>query len=242
MSIVKALTSPNAVPEAGVAVGTLLEYSVTVSNVGDTTLTGLAVTDSRAGVSVDCGGVTSLAPGVEVVCDAAYRVTQGDVDAGGPILNRATVDAAQVEPVTSNQVSVPVVAARPGLSVVKTPDPVNVVAAPGTVTYTVLVTNSGNVTLSNVRVTEPLVGLSALSCTPAQGSALAPNATMTCTASLPVDQARFDAGTPIVNTATATGQPAQGGPVDRLRRRRGDVRPGAGGVDRQGVDVAGCGA
>ena len=158
MSIVKALTSPDAVPEAGVAVGTLLEYSVTVSNVGDTTLTGLAVTDSRAGVSVDCGGVTSLAPGVEVVCDAAYRVTQGDVDAGGPILNRATVDAAQVEPVTSNQVSVPVVAARPGLSVVKTPDPVNVVAAPGTVAYTVLVTNSGNVTLSNVRVTDPLAG------------------------------------------------------------------------------------
>ena len=86
-------------------------------------MTGLAVTDSRAGVSVNCGGVTSLAPGVEVVCDAAYRVTQDDVDAGGPILNRATVDAAQVEPVTSNQVSVPVVAARPALSVVKVADP-----------------------------------------------------------------------------------------------------------------------
>ena len=29
-------------------------------------MTGLAVTDSRSGVSVDCGAVTSLAPGAEV--------------------------------------------------------------------------------------------------------------------------------------------------------------------------------
>ena len=58
-------------------------------------------------------------------------VTQGDVDAGVPILNTATVDAAQVDPVTSNQVSVPVVAARPGLEVEKTPDPGNVLEPRG---------------------------------------------------------------------------------------------------------------
>ena len=39
-----------------------------------------------------------MAPGAEVDCDAVYLVTQGDVDAGVPILNTATVDAAQVDP------------------------------------------------------------------------------------------------------------------------------------------------
>ena len=70
--------------------------------------------------------------------------------------------------------------------------------------YSFLVTNTGNVTLHNVTVTDPLAGLSSISC-PLTTLSVAPAAgsSMTCTASLAVDQATFDANTSILNTATA---------------------------------------
>ena len=55
-----------------------------------------------------------------------------------------------------------------------------------------MATNDGNVTLSSVTVTDP--NASGLDCTPANGSSLAPGATMTCTASHTVTQADLDAG------------------------------------------------
>ena len=45
--------------------------------------------------------------------------------------------------------------------------------------FNYLVTNSGNVTLHNIGVTDPLAGLSAISC---PGTSLAPAATESCTA------------------------------------------------------------
>ena len=83
-------------------------------------------------------------------------------------------------------------------------------ASPGdTLTYTFAVENTGNVTLTNVTVTDPLTGLSAIICEPAQGSTLAPLGTMSCTATYTVTQGDLDAGQ-IDNTGTATGE-APGG-------------------------------
>ena len=67
-----------------------------------------------------------------------------------------------------------------------------------------MVTNTGNVTLTAVGVTDPLPGLSAVTCPVAT---LAPAASTTCTATYTVTQADLDAGS-IVNTATAIGHPA----------------------------------
>ena len=58
--------------------------------------------------------------------------------------------------------------------------------------YTIVATNDGNVTLAAVTVSDPKV--SGLVCTPANGSALAPGASMTCTATHTVTQADIDAG------------------------------------------------
>ena len=58
--------------------------------------------------------------------------------------------------------------------------------------YTIVATNVGNMTLAAVTVTDP--GVSGLSCTPANGSALAPGASMSCTATHTVTQADLDAG------------------------------------------------
>ncbi len=75
--------------------------------------------------------------------------------------------------------------------------------SPGDVlTYRFVATNSGTVPLGNVRITDPLVGLSALTCSPTQPAALAVGATLTCTATYTVTVADGQAGQ-IVNTATA---------------------------------------
>ena len=83
--------------------------------------------------------------------------------------------------------------------------------SPGdTLTYSFLVTNTGNVTLSDVTVTDPHTGLSAISC---PATVLAPAASMTCTATYVVTTGDFNAGI-IVNTATVVGTAPDGRKVD----------------------------
>ncbi len=100
---------------------------------------------------------------------------------------------------------------RPSFSVVKTStshpdadgdgvadDPV---LSPETVDYSVTVINDGNVTMSDVSVLDPLA--SGLVCSRSAPGVLAPGAQMVCTGSFVVDQAFIDAGSELVNTATA---------------------------------------
>ncbi len=77
-----------------------------------------------------------------------------------------------------------------------------------TLTYRMSLGNAGNVTLTNVSVSDPLPLLSALSCDTALPAALAPGATLDCTATYVVQPADVS----IVNTATASSD--QAGPVD----------------------------
>ena len=80
-------------------------------------------------------------------------------------------------------------------------------SAPGTpITYSYMVTNTGNVTLTSVTVTDPMPGLSAVTC---PDPTLAPAASETCTATYTTTQADVDAGG-ITNTGTATGTPPSG--------------------------------
>ena len=63
-----------------------------------------------------------------------------------------------------------------------------------TVTYSYVVTNTGNVTLTNVTITDPLSGLSALVCDPTGTVNLAPGDELKCTATYTTDQGDIDAG------------------------------------------------
>jgi uncharacterized repeat protein (TIGR01451 family) len=71
--------------------------------------------------------------------------------------------------------------------------------------YTIVATNDGNTTLAAVTVSDPKV--SGLSCTPANGSPLAPGASMTCTATHTITAADITAGH-YANTACVNGSPA----------------------------------
>jgi uncharacterized repeat protein (TIGR01451 family) len=71
-----------------------------------------------------------------------------------------------------------------------------------TLTYRFVATNTDGQTLTGVTIVDPLPGLSALSCTPAQPATLAPGQSLVCTATYIVTEADVAAGL-INNTATA---------------------------------------
>ena len=87
------------------------------------------------------------------------------------------------------------------------------------ISYTYLVKNTGNVTLTTVSVTDPMSGLSTIMCA---SPTLAPNAQETCTATYTTTQTDVDRGS-ITNTGTATGTPPTGPAVTATSTV--DVRP-----------------
>jgi uncharacterized repeat protein (TIGR01451 family) len=185
------------------AVGDVVVYSYRLTNTGTATLTGpFTVTDDS--VTVTCPDTpVSLAPGESVTCTATHTITQADLDAGA-ITNIAVGHGFfDDDPVDSNPDTATVVAVwLPALALAKTgPTSVSTV---GPITYLFTATNTGNVTLTDVVVADPLAGLAPLVCVPAQPATLPPGGVMSCTAVYTVTQADLDAGS-IPNAATATG-------------------------------------
>ena len=145
--------------------GTPVTYSYLVTNTGNVTLTALAVTDPMPGLSAGHLPGPSLSPGGSETCTATYTTTQADVDRGA-IVNTGTASGTPPSgpAVTANStVTVPAVQA-PGINLEKSAN-VNSFSAAGTVvTYSYTVTNTGNTTLTQVVVTDPMPGLSAITC------------------------------------------------------------------------------
>ena len=197
-------------------VGQLITYTFSVSNTGNVTLRNVTVTDALVAPSaINCDGdnvITSIAPGAPPVeCTATYTVTQANADAGF-VDNTVTVTAippAGLPNVSdSDTVSSPIDPA-PELALVKTADGPDPVTVGDVIGYSFAVTNSGNVTLTNVTVTDPLVGAAAIDCGGDGNNVIesfAPGGPITCTASYTVTQADVDNGE-VSNTATATGTP-----------------------------------
>ncbi|MGW8483239.1 DUF7507 domain-containing protein [Microbacterium sp. NPDC055903] len=202
--------------------GETITYSFLVTNTGNVTLTDIAILEGEfSGTGelseISCAAAAaSLAPGADVTCEATYTVTQEDVDAGS-ITNAAVANGTPPsgEPIESpsdeHTVDIP---AAPAITVVKSADEAAQadIAVGQEITYSFLVTNTGNVTLTDVAVQEGEFSgageLSAVLC-PEDASVLAPGDQVTCTATYTVVQADVDAGT-VTNTATATGNPPSG--------------------------------
>jgi uncharacterized repeat protein (TIGR01451 family) len=197
----------------GVDVGDTIDYTFTVANIGNVTLSGVAVADPLVG-AISCPA-TTLAPGDTTVCTAAsYTLTQADIDAGQRD-NTATASGTPPtgDPVTDDDTVTVTLPSTPSISVVKSAGAVvdvdsNGLDAGDTIQYTFDVTNTGNVTLTSVAVTDPLVGT--VTC---PTTTLAPGAFTTCNAAPYVlTQGDIDAGG-VDNTATVTGTPPVGDPV-----------------------------
>ncbi|MCA1006814.1 DUF11 domain-containing protein [Rhodococcus hoagii] len=203
-----------------------ISYSFLIKNTGDVTLTDVHPNETNFSGSgdmsaFDCpAGAASLAPGASVTCTAKYTLTQADIDAG-KLENTATATGTPPSggPVTSNPSDKTLSGEpKPAISLEKTASPADPdeFQVGKTVTYTFTMTNTGNVTLTNVVPNEvSFTGdkskLSAFDC-PDKSKPLAPNASVKCTATYTLTQADVDRGK-LDNVATATGTPPSGGPV-----------------------------
>ncbi|MGH2548327.1 MAG: DUF7507 domain-containing protein, partial [Thermomicrobiales bacterium] len=190
------------------ALGDTIPYRFVVKNTGQIPLENIVVTDPLPGLSaIAPASVATLAPGASTTFTASYVITQIDVDAG-TLTNTASVTSDPIGPIpppTDTDTEIVPGGPAPKLTLEKTSDfvPGSAVSAGQTINYTFEVTNSGNVTIENVTVADPLPGLSAI--TPASFPTLAPGASTTFTASYVVTQADIDAGQ-IVNEATPGGE------------------------------------
>ena len=232
----------SASPASVSAVGDTVTYTFAVTNTGNVDLTDVSVNDTQqspaggltsgptcqslSSPAGSCRGFsTSLAPGQVASFTATYIVTQADLN-NGSINDSATASGSPPSgpPIDSppSTATVPVTQ-NPALSITKSADPASVGAVGQTVTYTFAVTNTGNVDLSGVHVTDtqlPPAGslTSGPTCQSLSGpsgtcsgssTSLAPGQVATFTATYIVTQADLNHES-IHDSATATGTPPTG--------------------------------
>ncbi len=218
-----------------VAAGDIVTYTFVAKNTGNVTLTGVSVTDPLPGLSAlsytwpDIAAPGTLLPNQSVTATATYTLTQADVDRGF-VKNEAWTTGTPppgpdgelpppLPPVEDEEI-VPLPAA-PSIKIVKSGVLEGAAVAGQTVTYTFVVTNNGNVTLTEVGITDPLAGLSDITfgTWPGTAGTLKPGESVQASATYTVKQSDVNAGG-IVNTATTTGQPPT--PIDPETNEPGD--------------------
>ena len=108
--------------------------------------------------------VTTLAAGASTTCTGTYTLTQADVDAGSVVNTATAVGTPPTGPgVSATDTDTRTIAANPKIALTKTASAVldqdgNGDDVGDNVTYTFTVSNTGNVTLTPITLTDPLVG------------------------------------------------------------------------------------
>src|SRR5206468_4682057 len=186
--------------------GSTITYSYKVTNNGSLSITAFTVTDPHVDLSAISCPASSLAPAAISTCTATYVVKQSDVDAG-TILNTGTVNASTAGgPVSANDSLTVTLAQTKGVTIKKSSNVSSSTKAGDTITYSYLVTNTGNTTISSLAVTDPHAGLSSIVC---PLTTLAPGASTTCTATYHVLQSDVNTGS-LTNTGTVNGSTPSG--------------------------------
>jgi uncharacterized repeat protein (TIGR01451 family) len=223
ISLVKIATLLDSVFANGTAdAGEAIAYSLTATNTGSVTLSAVTISDPLLPMlSCTPAQPATLAPAEPMVCSGSLLVTQAHVDAGQPVVNTANASGTPAgdAPVTAtDSSSTPVTGGAPSLSVYKQAQLNETVTVNGTadagesIDYTITATNTGAVSLAAVSIADPRLPM--LSCTPAQPVDLPPGASLQCSGSYGVTQDDIDARLAIFNTATASGTPPSGPPIE----------------------------
>lgn len=155
------------------ALGETITWSITVTNSGNVGLEEVQVSD-RLTYQGDKSGETlsgtltapdgfdgTLGRGESVIYTYSYQVTEGDL--GKFLVNAATAtgkdsNGNEATPVSDEADPVQTDYLNPGLSVTKKADKTSAVVG-DTINYTITVTNTGNQTLNNIKVIDPLTNL-----------------------------------------------------------------------------------
>ena len=190
-------------PGPEIPVGSQVTWSYKVTNSGKITLTGIAVTDDK-GVAVSCPK-TTLKPDESMTCTGKGTAQacqyQNVGTATGTAYGGAKVSASDPSWYFGKTYpAIKIKKATNGQDADVAPGPEIPVGSP--VTWTYVVTNTGDVALSNVKVTHDK-GVS-VSC---PKTSLQPGESMTCTGSGTAQTGQYK------NIGTVTGQPPCGNPV-----------------------------
>ncbi|MFA7488528.1 MAG: hypothetical protein WCY72_10660, partial [Lysobacteraceae bacterium] len=193
--------------------GDVIEYSLVATNTGDVTLSNVSITDAGATLGACTPSQpATLAPGDALTCAASYQVLPADVESG-EYINAASASGTapdNTQVIDNDTVTTPV-AQAPALDLVKTVTSTGPYSAGDAIAYSLIATNTGDVTLTNVSITD--AGAVMGTCTPSLPAILAPGDVLICTASYEVQPADVEAGE-YANIATASGTTPDGGSAD----------------------------
>ncbi len=173
------------------SVGDVITYTIVVENSGNVTLTGIAVEDLKTGMNET---IASLAPGAEQTFTTTYEIIQADLNAGTFTNTVTAKNGGSINESAEETVNADV---TPALTISKTALPATYDEVGDDITYTIVVENTGNVTLTNIGIEDPLTGLSTTI------PSLAPGDTEDFTEIYTIEQGDINAGS-LTNTATAT--------------------------------------
>ena len=184
-------------------------YTYLVTNEGNVTLTGVSLSDDNDEDDMSCPS-TTIAVGADMTCSATHVFTQAELDADGSptatsgfLSNEVTASSNETTDRTDD-LDIPITQ-DPSISIDKTPD-FQIVAAGGDVTFTIVVSNTGNVTLDPVSVS--VSDVLAPDCDTSDLGSLAPGAS-----AAPYTCVVVNVTVGFTNVAEATGTPGVGGDV-----------------------------
>jgi uncharacterized repeat protein (TIGR01451 family) len=197
-----------------------ITYTFTVKNTGDTTLTNIEVTDPMSGLTITGSPIASLGVGASSsAISGTYTITQEDIDEGS-VTNSALVTAKDPDNNDITDISgtteendddtVTVLAQMPTIALVKTASVDGTGTLGDIITYSFTVENTGNTTLTNVVVTDPMEGLTI---TGSPIDSLEPgDSSDIITGTYTITQADMDTGS-VTNSALATAQDPEGNDI-----------------------------
>ncbi len=211
--------------------GDTIDYTITVENTGNVTLSNMTVTDSLTAVTCSAtaspsgaaftNGTATLAVGDSVVCTATYTIQQVDINNGSVVntANIASMDPAG-DPVNGVVEETTPFTQKTSIALDKTALPLPTMPPPvigQAITYTFTLENTGNVTLSSPQVDDPQCETPAGPLTATNGldvstdvnsdGLLDAGETWTFNCDYALTSADLDAGGEITNTATGSGTP-----------------------------------
>lgn len=158
-------TVAKSVNTGSIAVPATLNYTITLTNTGDGAMTGVSLSDAvtqgasstpltLSGPSGDGGTAGSFDIGETWTYTASYAATQVEIDRGGAIANTVTVTTAETGPATQQAIAATNVVQNAQLAIVKSANTAGPVSSGDNITYSYVVTNTGNVTIRNITIND----------------------------------------------------------------------------------------
>ncbi len=140
--------------------GEVITYTITVTNTGNTTLKDIPVVDDMAGINTK---IDTIEVGKSASVTGTYTVKQEDIDKGGKIHNVATVGDKSPERDVEVEQN-PCILVNKDATAVKAKDAegftditeTTKVRPDDVIEYTIVVTNTGNTTLEDIKITDSL--------------------------------------------------------------------------------------